>query len=195
MPSSHDFSYFPISITVRLVIMLIPILLLAVFSFQAHNSPTCFPKSKYNPTYDDCLPVFDVIRHKSRSFSDLPVTFYAAGTPRPVDTVAYDLPSIFFVRNRSNFCIVQMNVRERAERDRFPLNWVAIAAEEIAEVCLKDGPGRRSMGGWDIVGPRQVVEVKVMDVRGMRLLWNATGRGLRGHGLNNTLGLDSSADA
>ena len=174
--------------------MLISILLLAVFSFQAHTSPTCFPKSRYSPTYDDCLPVFDVIRHKSRLFSDLPVTFYAAGTPRPVDTVAYDLPSIFFVRNRSNFCIVQMNVRERAERDHFPLNWVAIVAEDIAEICLNNDPGRRPMGGWDIMGPRQVVEVKVMDVRGMRLRWNAIGKGPRNHALNNTL-VDSSADA
>ena len=167
--SSHEFSYNPTSIDVRLVIMLISVLLLAVFSFQAHNTPTCFTDSRYSPTYEDCIPVFDVIRHKSRSFSNLPITFYAAGTPRPVDTVAYDLPSTFFVRNRSKFIVVQIKLRERAERDHFPLYWAAIIAEEVAEFCLKDGSGRRPMGGWDLVGPRQVVEVDVMDVRGMRL--------------------------
>ena len=174
--------------------MLMSILLLALFSFQAHNPPTCFTKSKYSPTYEDCILVFDVIRHKSRSFSDLPVTFYAAGTPRPVDTVAYDLPSIFFVRDRSNFCIIQINMRERADRDHFPLYWVASVAEDIAEICLKDSPGRRPSGGWDLVGPRQVVEVKVMDVRGMRLGWNALARGQWKIAHNNSLTLDSLAD-
>ena len=193
--SSHESSYDPTSTTVRLIIMLTSVLLLAVFSFHAHTSPTCFTKSRYSPTYEDCIPVIDVIRHRSRSFSDLAVTFFAAGTPRPVDAVGYDLPSTFFVRNRSNLCVVQINVRQRAERDHFPLNLVAITAEEIAEVCLKDGPGRRPMGGWGFVGPRQVVEVKVMDVRGVRLSWDTLARGQREIAHNNNSTLNSLAEA
>lgn len=124
------------------------------------------PFTCYDPSYrsqrvslQDCIPVTRKII--TRRHAELPVN--VRGTACPMTFRAENTP-----------CEVMLVASSEAANDKFSLRVVGLKAVQILEDCGK-GPGKSSWGGEDIIGPKELFRVIVVNPNSVSVALGAKG--------------------